>query len=81
MNQEITFDDYFVSGCLTDLLSLKIDSSIITDQQIAKVAKILKFSGNTVEQLQSKRNSIVKLLTEDVNDEAAKEETKTDRCA
>lgn len=68
---EIPFDDDFVSGCLTDLLSLKIDRFIITNEQVLKVIKILKLHANTAAQLQAKRNSVVKLLTENNADEAA----------
>lgn len=67
----ILFDDEFVSGHLDDLRSLKIDRYVITNEQFVKVVKILDLADNSVEQLQAKRNSVVKLLTEDNHDEAS----------
>ena len=66
----IPFDDEFVGGCLTELLALKIDRSIITNEQSLRVIEILKLEGNSEAQLRAKRNSVVKLLTEDRDDEA-----------
>lgn len=68
---EIPFDDDFVSGRLEELLALKIDRSIITNAQILKVTEILELASSSAEQLQAKRNSVVKLLTENVYDDAA----------
>lgn len=68
---EIPFNDNFVSERLAELLDLKIDRSVIDNDQIVNVIKILKLAGNTEEQLRAKRNSVVKLLTEDRDDEAA----------
>ena len=68
---KIPFDDEFVSGRLEDLLALKIDRHIITNEQFVKVFKILELCDNSAAQLQSKRNSVVKLLTEDDHDDAA----------
>lgn len=70
-NQEIIFDDEFVRPHLTELLDLKIDKSIITGEQIAKVTEILELPNNSEAQLRAKRNSVVKLLTENVYDDAA----------
>ena len=69
--KKIQFDDEFVSGHIKELLELEIDRRIITDDQSARVTEILKLEGNTVEQLTAKRNSVVKLLTEDRDDDAA----------
>lgn len=68
---EIIFNDDFVSERLTELLDLKIDRSIITDKQISRVTEILELKDNTALQLTAKRNSVVKLLTDDRDDEAA----------
>lgn len=70
-NLEIPFDDEFVGGRKAELLALKIDRFIITNQQIAKVIEILELSYNSAAQLQAKRNSVVKLLTEGDSDDAA----------
>ncbi len=68
---DIPFDDEFVSLCLADLLALKINRSIITGEQVKKVVEILDLTNNSAEQLQAKRNSVVKLLTKDREDDAA----------
>ncbi len=68
---EIPFNDEYVSERLEELLALKIDRSIITNAQILKVTEILELASSSVEQLQAKRNSVVKLLTENVYDDAA----------
>lgn len=68
---EIPFDDNFVSGRLAELLALKIDRSIITAEQISKVTEQLELTNNSEVQLRAKRNSVVKLLTENVYDDAA----------
>lgn len=70
-NISIPFDDEFVGGHLAELLALKIDKSIITNEQVVQVVKILKLYESDVAQLQAKRNSVVKLLTENDHDEAA----------
>lgn len=70
MNIEIPFDDDFVSGHLAELLALKIDKFMITFEQIAKVSELLELASSTAAQLQAKRNSVVKLLTEDGHDDA-----------
>lgn len=70
-NNEIIFNDEFVSKHLTELLDLKIDRSIITHEQISKVTEILELKDNTALQLTAKRNSVVKLLTDDRYDDAA----------
>lgn len=67
---EIPFDDDFVREHLAELLDLKIDRSVIDNDQIEKVIKILGLAGNSEAQLRAKRNSVVKLLTEDRDDEA-----------
>lgn len=67
----IPFNDDFVSGRLAELLALKIDRSFITRVQIAKVTELLELTNNSEAQLRSKRNSVVKLLTENVYDDAA----------
>lgn len=69
--RKIQFNDEFVSGHIQELLGLKIDRRIITDAQSARVTEILELKGNTVEQLTAKRNSVVKLLTDDRDDDAA----------
>lgn len=68
---EISFDDEFVSAHLEELLALKIDRSYISNVQIKKVVEMLELTGNSAAQLQAKRNSVVKLLTENVYDDAA----------
>lgn len=68
---EIPFNDDFVSGRLAELLALKIDRSFITGVQIAKVTELLELTNNSEAQLRAKRNSVVKLLTENVYDDAA----------
>lgn len=68
---EIPFNDEFVSGRLEELRSLKIDKHVINNAQIVKVVELLELAGNSAEQLQAKRNSVVKLLTEDDSDDAA----------
>ena len=68
---EIPFNDEFVSAHLTELLDLKIDRHIIEHGQILKVIEILWLENNSAAQLQAKRNSVVKLLTDDRDDEAA----------
>ena len=68
---EIPFDDDFVSGHVQELLDLKIDRRIITYEQSSKVTEILGLVGNTIEQLTAKRNSVVKLLTDNRDDDAA----------
>ena len=70
-NYEILFNDEFVNPHLKELLDLKIDRSIITNEQILEVTKILKLKNNSEEQLRAKRNSVVKLLTDDVYNDAA----------
>lgn len=67
----IPFNDEFVGGRVKDLLSLKIDRHVITNEQFVKVFQILELVDNSVAQLQAKRNSVVKLLTEDDHDDAA----------
>lgn len=68
---EIPFNDDFVSEHLAELLALKIDRHVIEHDQIVKVVKILNLVDNTEVQLRAKRNSVVKLLTDDRDDEAA----------
>lgn len=68
---KILFNDDFVSGHVQELLDLKIDRRIITYEQSSKVTEILGLVGNTIEQLTAKRNSVVKLLTDDRDDDAA----------
>ena len=68
---EIPFNDDFVSGRLAELLALKIDRSIITAEQISKVTELLELTNNSEVQLRAKRNSVVKLLTKNVYDDAA----------
>lgn len=68
---EIPFNDDFVSGCLAELLAIKIGKLVIYDDQIKKVVEILELAGNTSEQLRAKRNSVVKLLTKDRYDDVA----------
>lgn len=68
---EIPFNDDYVSERLAALLALKIDRYIITGEQVKKVVEILDLANNTAEQLQAKRNSVVKLLTGDRYDETA----------
>lgn len=65
VEREIPFNDDFVSGRLSELLALKIDRSIITAEQISKVTELLELTNNSEVQLRAKRNSVVKLLTED----------------
>lgn len=71
VEREIPFNDDFVSGRLSELLALKIDRSIITAEQISKVTELLELTNNSEVQLRAKRNSVVKLLTENVYDDAA----------
>ena len=71
MNNMIVFDDDFVSEHITELLDLKINRFTIEGDQIAKVVELLELAGNSEAQLRAKRNSVVKLLTEDRDDEAA----------
>lgn len=68
---DIPFEDDFVSNCLAELINLKIDRSIITNEQILKVTELLELNNNSEAQLRAKRNSVVKLLTENVYDDAA----------
>lgn len=67
----IPFDDDFVKGHVKELLDLEIDKFTITFDQMSRAAEILELKNNTAEQLQAKRNSVVKLLTDDRDDEAA----------
>lgn len=67
--REIPFDDEFVGERLTQLLGLKIDRRVIENEQVVKVVKILDLANNTEAQLRAKRNSVVKLLTEDRGDD------------
>lgn len=69
--KEIPFDDDFVREHLAELRDLKIDRFIITEEQMQKVYEILELDSNSAAQLQAKRNSVVKLLTENRDDEAA----------
>lgn len=62
---EIPFDDDFVSGRLAELLDLKIDRFVINNAQVVRVVEILELASSSAAQLQAKRNSVVKLLTED----------------
>ena len=64
------FDDEFVRERLAELLALNIDTFVIRDDQIKNVVKILELASSTSEQLRAKRNSVVKLLTEDRYDDA-----------
>ena len=68
---DFVFNDEFVSKHLEALLALKIDKYVIMADQVKRVEELLELSGDTVEQLQAKRNSVVKLLTTDRDDEAA----------
>lgn len=68
---EIPFDDDFVNEHLAELLALNIDRHVIENDQVVKVVKILNLVDNTEAQLRAKRNSVVKLLTDDRDDEAA----------
>lgn len=70
MNHEISFNDAFVNDHIAELLALNIDKFIIRDDQIKKVIEILELASSTSEQLRAKRNSVVKLLTEDSADDA-----------
>ena len=68
---EIPFNDEFVCNRIAELLALNIDRFYIREEQIKKVGEILELAGNTAEQLQAKRNSVVKLLTKDRDDDAS----------
>lgn len=67
----IQFNDEFVAPRIAELLELKIGRSFINGDQIAAVIRILELEGDTFEGLTAKRNSVVKLLTDDRDDEAA----------
>ena len=67
----IPFNDEFVKGKLDALKALKIGHRTITEEQIAQVREIMEIAGDTLQTLQAKRNSVVKLLTEDTKDEQA----------
>ncbi len=69
--QKLPFNDDYVSSRLADLLALKIDRLVINNDQIVKVGEILELASSSAEQLQAKRNSVVKLLTENADDDAA----------
>ncbi len=68
---EIIFDDEFVSTRINELLALNIDRFIISNEQALKVSDLLDLKNNSEAQLRAKRNSVVKLLTDDRDDEAA----------
>ncbi len=67
--REIKFNDEFVKPRLEKLIELGIGRHTITKEQIKRVQEILEIDGDTLEELQAKRNSIVKLLTKDRDDE------------
>lgn len=69
--QNIPFNDEFVSGKLEALKALGIGKHIITVEQMEKVREILEIENDDFMALQAKRNSVVKLLTDDSNDEKA----------
>ena len=71
MTRTFAFNDEFVQGKVKDLLELHIGRFVITEEQIKRVQEILEIANDTFEQLQAKRNSVVKLLTDDRDDEAA----------
>lgn len=71
MNNNILLNDEFVGGHLNELLDLKIDRFIITAEQSSRVSELLELENNSEAQLRAKRNSVVKLLTDDRDDEAA----------
>ncbi len=68
-NREIKFNDEFVKPRLEKLIELEIGEHTIAKEQIKRVQEILEIDGDTLEELQAKRNSVVKLLTEDRDDE------------
>lgn len=67
----IPFNDEFVSGKLEALKALGIGHHIITEVQMQKVREILEIQNDSFMELQAKRNSVVKLLTENDHDEKA----------
>lgn len=71
MKQNIPFNDEFVSGKLEALKALGIGRHTISVEQMEKVREILEIENDTLMELQAKRNSVVKLLTEDDHDENA----------
>lgn len=69
--RQYKFNDEFVAPKLQALRDLKIEHCIITAEQIQKVTEILELNDNSLEELQAKRNSAVKLLCADKDDQAA----------
>lgn len=69
--QNIPFNDEFVNSKLEALKALGIGKHIITVEQMEKVREILEIENDDFMALQAKRNSVVKLLTDDSNDEKA----------
>lgn len=68
-NREIKFNDEFVKPRIEKLINLGIGRHTITEEQIRNAQEILEIDGDTLEELQAKRNSVVKLLTEDRDNE------------
>ena len=69
INREIKFNDEFVKPRLGKLIELEIGRHTITKEQIRKAQEILEIDGDTLDELRAKRNSVVKLLTKDRDDE------------
>jgi hypothetical protein len=59
---EFLFNDEIVNKNVDNLINVGIEAVVITKKQIAEVKRILMLDGNSKEELQAKRNSVVKII-------------------
>lgn len=67
MEKKIKFNDEFVKPRIEKLLNIGIQKRIITNDQIEEVKKVLEIDGDNFDEVQAKRNSVVKLLSDDLH--------------
>lgn len=59
------FNDEFVASNMNALVNLKIGDEVITENQIKAVREILEIESDTFDEVQAKRNSVVKLFSDE----------------
>ena len=74
---ELKFNDEIVSSNLENLVNVGIEATFISKEQIAEVIKILELKDDSREELQAKRNSVVKIIGGLSHDYRMKDDYKT----
>ena len=75
--KQFIFNDEVVSNNLEKLMNVGIEAIFITEEQINEVIDILNLKHDSKEELQAKRNSVVKIIGDLSHDYRTKDEYKT----